>query len=219
MGGLFGGMKLPAMPGVISGYGGGTWNMDGTQATPMDRVDGVPMGDFGPRPDGIDKAAAYTGPVKKGGLFGSGIKWHQILGALSDGVLAANGQGMPYASMITQQRQQDNQLKRLAAQQQAELQQQMALYDYKRANPMPQNDSFTRAMKQAGYVEGTPEWQALAKKRAEMMTNPVQLVQDGFGGVQPYRPYDDGDVPEGPVGPLTPYNGGPMPSASGGFPR
>lgn len=136
--GLFGRMKLPPMPGPISGYGGGTWNMDGTQATPIDMQPFIPTADFGPRPDGIDEAAAYTGPSKKGGLFGSGVKWQQVAGALGDALLAANGnQSMPYTQMQNQQRQQDNLLKRMQAQRQAELQDQMALYDYKRANPTP----------------------------------------------------------------------------------
>ena len=36
--GLFGKTRAPlvGMPAPISGYGGGTWNMDGTLATPVD---------------------------------------------------------------------------------------------------------------------------------------------------------------------------------------
>lgn len=218
--GLFGSMKLPPMPGLISGIGGGTFNTDGTQATPVGGF--APTGNFGPRPEDIEQAAAYAGPAKKGGLFGSGVKWQQIAGALGDALLAANGnQSMPYTMMQQQQRQQDRLLQRSQQQRQAELQDQMALYDYKRANPGPQNDSFTRALAAAGIMPGTPEYMAYAKKRAEMLTNPVQLVPDGFGGVQPVRPYGDDDTPPTHIT-EDDWNagqavGGPMPQASGGF--
>lgn len=217
--GLFGGMKLPPMPGPISGYGGGTFNMDGAQVTPVDTQPFIPTGDFGPRPAGIDEAAAYTGPAKKGGLFGSGVKWQQIAGILGDTLMNANGGGMPYTQMQMQRSQQDNLLKRMQAQRQAELQDQMALYDYKRANPEPVEDSFTRALSAAGIQRGSKEWQDMARKRAKMLTNPVQLVPDGYGGVRPVQPYGEDDAPPTePVGELRPYNGGPG-SSGGGFPR
>lgn len=224
MAGLFGGFKLPPLPGPISGYGGGTFNMDGTQATPVDTQPFIPTGDFGPRPAGIDQAAAYTGPAKKGGLFGSKFNepggWGEKL-ALIGSVLTQDGGNNPNVQGIMLRRQMEAAAQRAQAQRQAELQNQMALYDYKRANPEPANDSFTRALKAAGIQPGTPEYVALARKRAEMLTNPVQLVPDGFGGVQPVRVYgEDGEQeapPTAPVGRLIPYNGGPG-SSGGMFP-
>ena len=123
--GLFGTFKQPMLPGMITGFGGGTFNSDGTQVT----------GGFGNRPSGIEEAAAYTGPAKKGGIFGSGVKWQQIAGILGDSLLAANGQGMPYTKSVLAQRQQENLLKRQAMEQQQELQRQIALAEWKRANP------------------------------------------------------------------------------------
>lgn len=207
--GLFGTFKQPMLPGLITGFGGGTFNSDGTQVT----------GGFGNRPAGIEEAAAYTGPAKKGGIFGSGVKWQQIAGILGDSLLAANGQGMPYTQNMLQQRQQENLLKRQALEQQQELARQIQLYDYKRNNPYPGDDSFTRALAAAGIMPGTPRYQELAARRAEMLTNPVQLIQDGYGGVTPYRPYGGGNEapPTAPVGKLRPL-GGPAGNGGGMFP-
>ena len=158
-------------------------------------------------------------PTRRGGLFGSGLHWNDVAGIVGDALLSANGSQPIYAANLMQQRQQDNLLKRMQAQRQAELQDQMALYDYKRANPEPADDSFTRALAAAGIQRGTPEYMAMARKRAEMLTNPVQLVPDGFGGVNPVRPYGEDDAPPAaPVGKLLPYNGGPG-SSGGSFPR
>lgn len=216
--GLFGNSRLPPMLGPISGYGGGTFNMDGTQATPVGGFS--PAGDFGDRPQGIDQAAAYAGPKPKGGLFGSGVKWQQVMGAVGDALLAANGNStMPYTMMQAQKQSQERTLQRADQQRQRELQDQISLYDYKRANPEPANDTFTRALAAAGIQPGTPEYMAYAKKRAGMLTNPVQLIPDGYGGVNPVRPYGEEEQPPAPVGRLTPYSGGPMQPASGGFSR
>jgi len=125
---------------MITGYGGGTFNMDGTQATQPDRQSFVPTGDFGPRPQGIEQAAAYAGPPKKGGLFGSGVKLQDVLGVLSDGVLNAYGGGMPYASMLSKQHDQQRALQAAEQNRQRDLQDQIGLYDYKRTNPMPINN-------------------------------------------------------------------------------
>lgn len=204
--GLFGTFKQPVMPGLITGFGGGTFNSDGTQVT----------GGFGDRPTGIEEAAAYTGPAKKGGIFGSGVKFSQIAGALGDALLAVNGNpSMPYTMIQQQRRSQENALKRQALESQQELQRQIALYDYKRKNPDPGDDSFTRALAAAGIMPGTPRYQELAARRAEMLTNPVQLIQDGYGGVTPYRPYGGGNEapPTAPVGKLRPLGG---PAGNGG---
>lgn len=218
--GLFGTFKQPMMPGLISGYGGGTFNMDGTQATPvMSPI--IPTGDFGPRPAGIEEAAAYVPPVRKGGVFGSGIKWQQIAGALADGLFAANGnESMPYTMIQQQRRSQENLLKRQALENQQELQRQIALYDYKRQNPDPGDDSFTRALAAANIMPGTPEYMQMARKRAEMLTNPVQLVSDGMGGFAAVRPNSMGGneaPPTAPVGKLRPL-GGPAGNGGGMFP-
>lgn len=217
--GLFGSMKLPPMPGPISGYGGGTFNMDGTQATPVGGF--MPTGDFGQRPQGIDQAAAYTGPARKGGLFGSGVKWQQIAGALGDALMAANGnQSMPYTQMQMQQRQQDHLLKRAQAQRQAELQDQMALYDYKRANPMPLNND---TINDFNWYSGlSPE-----QRQIYAQMHPQYITADNGDGtktVMPVTPQMFGQQPQqqgGGMHDLPPgYNirgGGSGGNAGGGF--
>jgi hypothetical protein len=93
-------------------------------------------------------------------------------------------------------------------------------YDYKAAHPAPSDDSFTRALEAAGIMPGTPEYMAMARKRADMLTNPVQLVTDAMGGYKAVRPNSlDEAPPTAPVGPLTPYNGGQTGAPSGPFPR
>lgn len=128
--GLFGRMPGGPSGGLLGGYYDPS--KEGTFAPSM------PMGGFGDRPEGIDQAAAYTGPAKRGGLFGSGINLRQIAGALGDALLAANGNAsLPYASLQAQQRQQQNALARMQAQRQQELQDQMALKEWERNNPAP----------------------------------------------------------------------------------
>lgn len=179
MGGLFGGMKLPPLPGVISGYGGGTFNVDGTQATPVGGTV-IPTGDFGPRPSGIDEAAAYTGPAKKGGLFGSKFNepggWGEKL-ALIGSVLTQDGGNNPMVQQILQRRAQDYAIKQQALQQQQELARQVALYDYKRQNP--DLSEFDRALQAGGVQEGTPDWQKYQLQRALSIADPTVTVPLG----------------------------------------
>jgi len=217
--GLFGGMKIPPMPGPISGYGGGTFNMDGTQATPVDMQPFIPTADFGPRPAGIDEAAAYKGPAKKGGLFGSGIKWQQVAGALGDALMAANGnQSMPYTMMQNQQRQQDNLLKRMQAQRQAELQDQMALYDYKRANPMPLNND---TVNDFNWFKSLSE----SDRQLYAQLHPQFITTDNGDGTKTVVPVTPGmfnqqQAPQQPMHDLPPgysITGGPGGNAGGGF--
>lgn len=70
--GLFGGQMT--LPGPIGGYGGGTWNVDGTQATPVQH----------------HYAQEDAAPQRKGGVFGSGVPWGDALYALG-GALAGDG--------------------------------------------------------------------------------------------------------------------------------
>jgi len=55
---------MPPMPGMISGYGGGTFNMDGTQVTPVDR------GVMSPEESGAAPmtAAPARQPTRRGGV-------------------------------------------------------------------------------------------------------------------------------------------------------
>lgn len=100
------------MPGVIGGYGGGTFNLDGTQATPAQRGDmppepmqglatvGNPSGIIGrsagnpslfqmPNIDGSPMTFEGVKPAKpqgKGGFFRKNGPWLDVLGAIGDGL-------------------------------------------------------------------------------------------------------------------------------------
>lgn len=101
--GLTGGFP---MPGIIGGFGGGTFNLDGSQATPVQRGDMQPepirtlLGDASagrppaspslfqmPAVDG--SAMTFEGvkpakPMGKGGFFRKGGPWIDVLGAIGD---------------------------------------------------------------------------------------------------------------------------------------
>ncbi len=64
----------------------------------------------------------------------------------------------------------------------------MAHQEWERKNPKPSDDAFTRALEAAGIKPGTPEYQQMARQRAQMLTQPVQLVPDGMGGMTAVRP-------------------------------
>ena len=74
-----------ALPGVVSGYGGGTWNADGSVATPVNRMGDAPMfqptggaSAFGWDEGGTDTLPALPPPPPqptslpaRSGMFGS----------------------------------------------------------------------------------------------------------------------------------------------------
>lgn len=92
------------LPGIIGGFGGGTFNMDGTQVTPpsrnMDSAPPIPISRLGilgqsrggyatPNVDG--SAMPFEGvkpsnPQKGGGFFRKGGPWIDVLGAIGDGL-------------------------------------------------------------------------------------------------------------------------------------
>lgn len=98
------------MPGPISGYGGGTFNMDGTQATPQ-----APAGMFGAR-------------KKRSGL-------RQAAGYFADFAAGLAGREGPYAAMLQRERQsadQEAQYQRQRADAYADWQKKQ---EWERANP------------------------------------------------------------------------------------
>lgn len=117
------------------------------------------MQDFAPKVQGVmpgDQPPVDMGdfskPKPKGGLFGSGIQWQQIAGALGDALMMANGQQPLYTPMMAEQRQREFMLKRAEQQRQQQLQDQIALYDYKRAHPEPSTAQPYRWEDNAGNV-------------------------------------------------------------------
>lgn len=140
----------------------------------------------------------------KPSAFAKGGKGWEILGIIGDALQTAGGGQATYAPFVGEQRELETQgRQRLAellqeqqqrqADRQAALEGQKSLIDYRNANPGM--DSFGRALSGAG-IEGD-EAKSLYRKRAEMLTNPVQLVPDGMGGYQAVRPNESGGLPQG----------------------
>lgn len=143
----------------------------------------------------------------KPSAFAKGGKGWEILGIIGDALQATGGGQPTYGPMMAEQRQEEERgrqrLAELLMQQQqrqadrdAALQDRMKIIDYQRENPAP--DAFGRALMGAGIDPSSAEAQALYRKRAEMLTNPVQLVPDGMGGYQAVRPNEAaGGLPQG----------------------
>lgn len=145
--------------------------------------------------------------AKKPGAFGKGGDAWKIMGIIGDALQTAAGGQATYAPAIMSLQEQiakENQFQqRLQAQAEQRrlereqgLQDQKALIDYRNTNPTP--DSFQKALLAAGIDPNSDEARNLARKRAEMLTNPVQLVPDGMGGYQAVRPNESGGgLPQG----------------------
>lgn len=170
MRGLFG--KRMPMPGVISGFGGGTFNMDGSPVgmPDMQNVPTTAGGRFGnPLPPAM--------PAKEGG------GWKNVLlgalGGAADGAATFFG-GRP---LIAEQQQ----FNRFAAMRQAEQERARAmnLADFERRQqlelqyrPPPAPTEFERALAMANIDPASPEGQALARERAQRMAQgPDPLLQ------------------------------------------
>ena len=93
--GLFGKTK---MPGVISGYGGGTFDMDGTQVTPA-----YSMPQDATMQDGANLGT--PAPQKSGGFFGKGGAGRAIAGTVGDALLQQGGMAPVYAPQMQFQQQ------------------------------------------------------------------------------------------------------------------
>ena len=76
-------------------------------------------------------------PKKRGGLFGSGIRWQDIAGSLGDALMVANGGQMQYAPMMAEQRQREFQLKRADQQRQQERDDWVWKQQYEAEHPGP----------------------------------------------------------------------------------
>lgn len=129
---------------------------------------------------GIITAPDVAPAPKKSGLWG---KVADIAGSLSEGILNAYGQQGAYGRQMEAQRAQEQQMRQAEAKakmdavaRQAAAQQEVALYDYKRANPMPSQPY--RFQDNAGNVWTTDETgkpQLMFVDRAPKQ----QMVSDG----------------------------------------
>lgn len=145
-------------------------------------------------------------PPKPGAFDKGGSGWN-ILGIIGDALQGAAGLQGTYGAAVAE----NNKLETEGRQRLAELlakaeaakvqrsqalEDQKSLIDYRSANPGP--DTFGRALAGAGIDPNSPEARALYRKRAEMLTNPVQLVPDGMGGQIAVRPNEmGGGLPQG----------------------
>jgi len=218
------------------------------------------MGGFGNLLSGVPGAVDFGGDlsnpapsvpaaIKPGAWSKDGKAW-KILGIIGDAMQAATGgQGTYLPAFMDLQKQTADERKRQQelAQAATALQHmgrtpdeiaalQSGAVKYSDLVAKPSEDSFLRALDAAGIKEGTPEYVALARKRAEMLTNPVQLVSDGMGGQVAVRPNSApvGSLPHAnspediahlapgsqfiaPDGSIRIVPGGPTQPASGGF--
>jgi hypothetical protein len=159
-------------------------------------------------------------PKPRAGMFGSGKgNIGEILSAAINGYLAAGGNpaGQMGLQMLHQRRQQAAEQEQYGQRREDEFQDWVRKQAYQSANPSPVNNDTVadyNFWKQTLPPQQFNTW-------LENKINPPQLMnipgvgvvsvprQGGMGGQQ---------APSAPVGKLTPIDeGGPMPSASGGF--
>lgn len=143
---------------------------------------------------------------KKGGLFGSGLKWQDVAGIIGDALSAANGRPGIYGQTLAEQRQRDFELKRMQAQRQAGMQDWIAQQQWERANPKPVNNDTVNDF--LWYKNLSPEDRALYGQM-----HPQYITADNGDGTKTVVPVTPGMFgqqqtqnlpPARPVGKLTP---------------
>lgn len=161
------------MPGPISGYGGGTFNMDGTQATPQ-----APAGMFGAR-------------KKRSGL-------RQAAGYFADFAAGLAGREGPYAAMLQRERQsadQEAQYQRQRADAYADWQKKQ---EWERANPTPKTNDTVADYEFIRQNLGDE----LARKFLENKANPPLWQRGPDGQFYPVAPTQMPTAPVGKLTPL-----------------
>jgi hypothetical protein len=178
--------------------------------------------DFGPAPDMGPQIAMPQAAPKKGGMFGAGKgNIGEIISAALSGYLAAGGNpaGQMGLQMLHQRRQQAAEQAQYGQRREDEFQDWVRKQAYQQANPNPVNNDTVadyNFWKQTLPPEQFNTW-------LENKINPPQLMNiPGVGVVSvPRQGGQQGGAPAAPGVTFTPMEdeGGPMPSASGGFPR
>jgi hypothetical protein len=155
---------------------------------------------------------------KKAGMFGAGKPdWAGAISAALNGFLAARGNpvGMMGLQQMQQARQQAMQEQQYQQRRGDQFEDWVKQQAWQRANPNPVNNDTVadyNFWKQTLPPKQFEQW-------LESKVNPPQLMNiPGVGVVSVPRQGGAAQAPTAPVGKLTPLDeGGPMPSASGGF--
>lgn len=154
-------------------------------------------------------------PTAPMGMFGGGGKFglKQALAFGLAGLVARRNpallQGLMGAMM--QRQREEAEAQRAANERDAQFQNALDLYNYKRDNPLPPNNDTVNDYTFIASKLG-PE---AADTFLRTKTNPIVMTPMG---PMPYSAVSGGGLPTAPVGKLTPINGGPTPPASGAFP-
>lgn len=166
-------------------------------------------------------------PKRKGGMFGAGKgNFGEIISAALNGYLAARGNpvGMAGLQMLHQRRRDDRELQLHQKQREEQFEDFVRREAWQLANKPQNEDEFTAMMRRAGVDPNSAEGQAAYQTAFQNKINPfVSVVQQNPDGSEtrnwmrpPMMGFGQpaiGSVVEDPR-----KAGGPMPSASGGFP-
>lgn len=126
------------LPGLMGGYGGGTFNPDGSAATP---TISTPSGnDLGAMPAGLTLGATTPQPKKGGGLFGSNSALWKVMGAVGDAMSMSNGLPATFTPAMLAQRQHQQTMAEKEADRQAQYQDWVRQQEYTAAHPHPVNN-------------------------------------------------------------------------------
>jgi hypothetical protein len=146
-----------------------------------------------------------------------------IAGIIADALAGAAGQQGPMAARWNQERQQQNEEVQWAHHRQGIMDDWIKQQQYQAAHP----DASPMKRDAQAWTGMTPEQKA-AYQEMEKAKEGDPIVTITLPNGQMYSGPRSGlatammgrmATPQAPVGPLTPINGGPTPSASGGFPR
>jgi hypothetical protein len=152
------------------------------------------------------------------------INW---LGVLADALAGAAGRPGPYAAMLDQQHQLDQEDQRYERHKTDSFDLWRQEQDYQREHQQPDITPFGRELIESGLQPGTPEYTKRMSDHLNAVDDPIVTVP--LPGNRIYSGPRSGLAtalssgsaalpPTAPVGPLTPI-GGQTPRASGNFPR
>jgi hypothetical protein len=151
-----------------------------------------------------------------------------FLGVLADALAGAAGRQGPYASMLMEQRQQDQQEQAYQHHRSDQFDLWRQEQDYQAAHPQAQPPSgYARELIDMGIQPGTPEFVSRMDAHLKAIDDPVittQLPGDRIysgprSGLGAALGGASNGIPSAPVGPLVPIGGQSGASSAGGFRR